>query len=82
MKRTNVKLLCHDKSCHGEFYKKGTEFVSVIDEALPGILWNRGTRAFISGEQGNKVIKMKEIGEQRQFWRTGNIGIRDWIGEQ
>ena len=26
----------------------------IIDEALPGVLGNRGTRAFISGEQGNK----------------------------
>ena len=27
---------------------------AVQDEALPGVLGNRGTRAFISGEQGNK----------------------------
>ena len=42
-------------------------------EALPGVLGNRGTRAFISGEQGNKGQILKGTGEQRQYWGTGNI---------
>ena len=40
------------------------------DEALQGVLGNRGTRAFISGEQGNKG----------QFLRKQ--GNKDNIGEQ
>ena len=43
------------------------------DEALPGVLGNRGNRAFISGEQGNKGHILRESGEQRQYWGTGNI---------
>ena len=43
------------------------------NEALPGVLGNRGIRLFISGEQGNKSLKLKGTGEQRQFWGTGNI---------
>ena len=42
-------------------------------EALPGVLGNRGTRAFISGEQGNKGQILRGTGEQRQYWGTGNI---------
>ena len=42
-------------------------------EALPGVLWNRGTRALISGEQGNKGQVLRGAGEQRQYWGTGNI---------
>ena len=42
-------------------------------EALPGVLGNRGNRAFISGEQGNKGQILKGTREQRQFWGTGNI---------
>ena len=42
-------------------------------EALPGVLGNRGNRAFISGEQGNKRQILRETGEQRQYWGTGNI---------
>ena len=45
----------------------------IIIEALPGVLGNRGTRAFISGEQGNKGQILKGTGEQRQYWGTGNI---------
>ena len=44
------------------------------DEALSG-LGKRGTRTFISGEQGNKGLKIRGIGEQRQFWRPWNIGF-------
>ena len=39
----------------------------------PGFLGNRGTRAFISGEQGNKGQILRGTGEQRQYWGTGNI---------
>ena len=42
-------------------------------EALPGVLGNRGTRVFISGEQGNKGQILRGTGEQRQYWGTGNI---------
>ena len=43
-------------------------------EALPGVLGNRGKRVFILGEQGNKGQILRGIGEQRQYWGTGNIG--------
>ena len=39
-------------------------------------LWGTGIRLFISGEQGNKSLKLKGTGEQRQFWGTGNIKIK------
>ena len=48
-------------------------------KALPGVLGNRGIRPFISGEQGNKSLKLKGTGEQRQFWGTGNIENQDLI---
>ena len=55
-------------------------------EALPGVLGNKGNRAFISGEQGNKGQILRGTGEQRQYWGTGNIRkqIFDFleIGEQ
>ena len=47
--------------------------VANINEALPGVLGNRGIRPFISGEQGNKSLKLMGTWEQRQFWGTGNI---------
>ena len=51
-----------------------------IEEALLGVLGNRVTRAFFSGEQGNKGLKIKGTGEHRQFWGTGN---QDFVfGEQ
>ena len=34
------------------------------DEALPGVLRNRGIRLFISGEQGNKCLKLKGTGNK------------------
>ena len=46
-----------------------------IPEAIPGVLGNREIRAFISGAQGNKGLKMRVTGEQRQF---GNIGKQDF----
>ena len=47
-----------------------------ISEALPGVLGNRGARAL----SGNKGLK---LGEQRQFWGTGNMGNQDFdFGEQ
>ena len=42
-------------------------------EALPGVLGNRGTSQFISGERGNKGQILRGTGEQRQYWGTGNI---------
>ena len=36
----------------------------------PSLLGNRGTRAFISGEQGNKDLNMRGTGNQTQFWGT------------
>ena len=42
-------------------------------ETLPGVLGNKGKRVFISGEQGNKGQILRGTGEQRQYWRTGNI---------
>ena len=45
----------------------------MCNEALPGVLGNRGTRVFISGEQGNKGKILRGTGEQRQYWGTGNI---------
>ena len=44
-----------------------------INEALLGVLGNRGIRAFISGEQGNKGQILRGTGEQRQYWGTGSI---------
>ena len=38
-----------------------------------GVLGNRGSRTFISGEQGNKGQILRGTGEQRQYWGTGNI---------
>ena len=52
-------------------------------EALPGVWGNRGIRPFVSGEQGNKSLKLKGTGEQRQFGGTGNIENQDFdFGEQ
>ena len=44
-----------------------------INEVLPGFWGNRGKGVFISGEQGNKGQILRETGEQRQYWGTGNI---------
>ena len=33
----------------------------------------QGSRAFISGEQGNKGQILRGTGEQRRYWGTGNI---------
>ena len=46
---------------------------NLIKEALPGVLGNRGNRAFISGEHGNKGQISRGTEEQRQDWGTGNI---------
>ena len=57
--------------------------VNFINEALPGVLGNSGTRAFISGEQGNTGQILRGTGEQRQYWGTGNIKSKFSIyGEQ
>ena len=53
--------------------------IPVISEAL----WGMGIRPYISGEQGNKSLKWKGTGEQRQFLGTGNIENQDFdFGEQ
>ena len=52
--------------------------VSANIEALPGFLGNWGIRPFISGKQGNKSLKVKGTGEQKQFWGTGNIENQDF----
>ena len=50
---------------------------------LSRVLGNRGTRPFISGEQGNKGQFLRGTGEQRQYWGTGNIENKFSIfGEQ
>ena len=50
---------------------------------IPGVLGNRGTRAFISGEQGNKGQILRGTGAQRQYWGTGNTEHKFSIfGEQ
>ena len=46
--------------------------------ALPRVLGNRGTNAFIPGEQGNKYLQMRGTWEQKQIWGTGNIGNADF----
>ena len=52
-------------------------------EAFPVVLGNRGIMPFISGQQGNKSLKLKGTEEQRQFWGTGNIENQDFdFGEQ
>ena len=44
---------------------------------------HRGRRPFISGEEGNKSLKLKGTGEQRQFRGTRNIENQDFdFGEQ
>ena len=42
--------------------------VSVIFEALPGVLGNMGKRAFISGEQGNKNFKCQLFKSTDMKW--------------
>ena len=50
------------------------------NEALPGFLGNRGTRAIFSGEERPKN---KGTGEHRQFLGTGNIANQDFVfGQQ
>ena len=56
--------------------------IGFVSEQCPWILrpsqafgGNRGTRAFISGEQWSK---MRGTGERRQFWGTGNKGNQDF----
>ena len=53
------------------------------NEALPGVLGNRGTKSFISWEKGNKGQIWRGTGEQRQYWGTGNIENKfSILGEQ
>ena len=47
--------------------------LAATGEALPKALGNKGNRAFISGEQGNKCQILRGTGEQREYLETGNI---------
>ena len=47
--------------------EKRNQTGSYKSKALPEGLGNRGIRPCISGEQGNKSLKLKGTGEQRQF---------------
>ena len=56
-------------------------FSAFINEALAGVLGNRGTRAFISGEQGNKgqILRgtKKILGNRahrKQIFNSGGTG--------
>ena len=52
-------------------------------EPSQGFWGNRGTRAFISREQGNKGLLLRGTGERRQYWGSGNIENKFSIfGEQ
>ena len=42
-------------------------YAKYINEALPGVLGNRGKRAFISGEHGNEQGNKDNIGEQGTY---------------
>ena len=59
----------HKEICPDDFTVSSVNQMLAF-EALLGDFGNRGMRAFISGEQGNKGLKMRGTGEQRQFWRT------------
>ena len=65
----------------------------MVNEALPGVLGNRGTMAFISGEQGNKGQIFRGTGtktvlgnrehKKTNFRVLGNRGTSQFIsGEQ
>ena len=54
-------------------YSQKNQICDLVIEVLPGVLGNRGIRPSISGDQGNKSLKLKGTGEQRQFWPAGNI---------
>ena len=57
--------------------------IPISFEALPGVLGNGGIRPFISGEQGNKILKLKGKGDQMELWGTENIENKDFdLGEQ
>ena len=43
----------------------------LIIEVLPGVFGNMGIRPFISGEQGNKSLKLKGTGEKGNFREHG-----------
>ena len=55
-------LLLHLHSSRYEVYP---------DEALPGVWGNRRIRPFISGEQGNKSLKLKGTGNKGNFGEQG-----------
>ena len=51
------------------------------NEDLLEVLWNRGIRPFISGEQGNKSLKLKRTGGTKAILR--NLENQDFdFGEQ
>ena len=85
-----VYIIVHKSPIRGLFRIRGAFRQPALDktlltntEALPGVLWNKGTRATFSGEQGNKCHKIRGTGEHKQFWGTGNIENQDFVfGEQ
>ena len=72
--------------CNYNFFANMLEVLK-IDEALPGVLGNRGKRAFISGEQDNKVQMFRGtktiIGNKEHkktiFRFRGNSGTSQFI---
>ena len=56
--------------------------IQAKDEALPGVLGNRGERAFISREHGNKGKLLRGTGEQRNKDNMGEHKHIFDLGEQ
>ena len=54
-----------------DHFRQASLVVMTVD-ALPCVLGNRGTRAFISGEQRSK---MRGTGEQKNFQGIGNVNF-------
>ena len=73
MKKTKAKWVLIGEAIAPPPYTHGKSWTLLENEALPGVLGNRGNRAFISGEQGNKGQILRGTGEQRQYWGTRNI---------
>ena len=60
---------------HVDDINKFVNIVLRVNEALAGVWENMGTGVIISGEQGNKGLKVKETGKQRQFLEKWEIQI-------
>ena len=48
---------------------------SSLNEALPGVLGNRGIMSFISGEQGNTSLKIRKQGNKCNFGELGTFCV-------